>query len=43
LGGAGRLALRPAAKAVLEDPQLYRLAESTRLGADEMTRRERIG
>ena len=42
LGGAGRLALRPAAKAVLEDPQFYRLAESTRLGADEMTRRERI-
>ncbi len=42
LGGAGRLALRPAAKAVLEDPQFYRLAESARLGADEMTRRERI-
>ncbi|MGA8170831.1 MAG: bifunctional diaminohydroxyphosphoribosylaminopyrimidine deaminase/5-amino-6-(5-phosphoribosylamino)uracil reductase RibD, partial [Methylocystis sp.] len=42
LGGAGRLALRPAAKAVLEDSDFYRLAETARLGADEMSRRERI-
>ncbi len=41
-GGAGRLALRPAAQAVLDDAQFYRLAESARLGADKMTRRERI-
>jgi len=42
LGGAGRPALRPAARATLEDGALYRLIETVRLGSDTMTRRERI-
>ncbi len=41
-GGVGRLALRPAARAVLEDVALYRLAESATFGPDQMTRRERV-
>ncbi len=41
-GGAGRLALRPAAQAVLEDDRLYRMAESAQFGPDRMTRRERV-
>jgi diaminohydroxyphosphoribosylaminopyrimidine deaminase/5-amino-6-(5-phosphoribosylamino)uracil reductase len=41
-GGAGRLALRPAARIVLEDPRLYRLVEKVDLGPDKMTRYERI-
>jgi diaminohydroxyphosphoribosylaminopyrimidine deaminase / 5-amino-6-(5-phosphoribosylamino)uracil reductase len=41
-GGAGRLALRMAAAAVLEDETLYRLAETVQFGPDLMTRRERI-
>jgi len=42
-GGAGRPALRPAARATLEDGELYRLVETARLGEDSMTRREKIG
>jgi diaminohydroxyphosphoribosylaminopyrimidine deaminase / 5-amino-6-(5-phosphoribosylamino)uracil reductase len=41
-GGAGQLALRPAAAAVLEDEKLYRLVETVQFGPDQMTRRERI-
>lgn len=41
-GGAGRLALRPAARATLDDEGIYRLAESAVFGPDRMTRRERI-
>ncbi len=41
-GGAGRLALRPAARALLDDAALYRLAERAELGADKMTRYERV-
>jgi diaminohydroxyphosphoribosylaminopyrimidine deaminase/5-amino-6-(5-phosphoribosylamino)uracil reductase len=40
-GGSGRLALRPAARAVLEDERLYRLAETAQFGPDAMVRRER--
>jgi diaminohydroxyphosphoribosylaminopyrimidine deaminase / 5-amino-6-(5-phosphoribosylamino)uracil reductase len=40
-GGAGRLALRPAAQATLKDERLYRLRETARLGPDVMTRWER--
>ncbi len=40
--GEGRLALRPAAGAVLEDEHLYRLVETIQFGPDQMTRRERI-
>lgn len=42
-GGAGRLALRPAARALLEDASIYRLVERAALGADIMTRYERAG
>jgi len=41
-GGGGRVALRPAARVVLEDETLYRLAESVDLGPDKMTRYERF-
>lgn len=40
-GGAGRPALLPAAKALLCDETIYRLAEEAMLGADRMRRYER--
>ncbi len=40
-GGAGRPALRPAARALLGDPALYRVAENAHLGSDRMVRYER--
>jgi diaminohydroxyphosphoribosylaminopyrimidine deaminase / 5-amino-6-(5-phosphoribosylamino)uracil reductase len=40
-GGAGRLALRPAAQATLSDERLYRIVETAKLGPDAMTRWER--
>lgn len=40
-GGAGRPALLPAAKALLEDDSIYRLLEEAALGTDRMTRYER--
>lgn len=40
-GGAGRLALRPAARATLEDERAYRIVEAARLGPDTMKRWER--
>ena len=42
-GGAGRHALRPAARAVLEDPALYRQTDAFALGADQITRYEKVG
>ena len=41
-GGAGRPALRPAARALLEEASIYRVAERAELGADKMTRYERV-
>ncbi len=43
LGGSGRHALRPAARAVLEDPALYRLTDAFELGPDKITHYERVG
>jgi len=43
LGRPGRLALSPAALAILEDEGRYRLADTAMLGVDRMTRYERIG
>jgi diaminohydroxyphosphoribosylaminopyrimidine deaminase/5-amino-6-(5-phosphoribosylamino)uracil reductase len=40
-GGAGRPALLPAAKALLEDASIYRLAEEAEFGADRLSRYER--
>jgi diaminohydroxyphosphoribosylaminopyrimidine deaminase/5-amino-6-(5-phosphoribosylamino)uracil reductase len=41
-GGAGRVALRTAARALLGDPALYRIAGEEQLGADHMIRYERL-
>jgi diaminohydroxyphosphoribosylaminopyrimidine deaminase/5-amino-6-(5-phosphoribosylamino)uracil reductase len=41
-GGSGRLALLPAARALLEEASIYRVAERAALGADKMTRYERV-
>ena len=41
-GGVGRVALRPAARAVLDNAQFYRLTENAWLGTDHMTRYERV-
>ena len=41
-GGAGRPALLPAAKALLDDGSIYRLVEEADLGADRLTRYERV-
>lgn len=43
LGREGRPALSRAARARLEDPAFYRVSEKAALGADRMTRYERIG
>ncbi len=42
-GGAGRHALRAAARAVLEDPALYRQTDAFALGADQITHFEKVG
>ncbi len=41
-GGAGRYALRPAARAVLEDAALFRLTDEFTLGSDKITHYERV-
>ncbi len=42
LGGAGRHALRPAARAVLEDPALYRQTDAFELGPDKIAHYEKV-